>query len=55
MYGYHCCHENATMLSLCIVFVVDVAVNDTKVFSFAVEIHGFPLHFCRATKYFEFL
>jgi hypothetical protein len=36
-------------------FVVYVAVNNTKVFSFAVEMHGFLLHRCRAAKYIEML
>ena len=47
-----CCHGNATIRSLLIVIVVDVAVNTIKVFSVAVAME---MHHCRAVKYFVLL
>lgn len=36
----HCCNENATKCSIVIVSGVNVAVNNTKVFSVATEIQN---------------
>jgi hypothetical protein len=49
----NCCHGNATICSLFIVVGVDVAVNNTKLLSIAMEVQkmGSPLHCCQATKY----
>jgi hypothetical protein len=48
-----CCHGNATILSPSVVFRVDVAVNNVKMFSVAVEIQ--QKYCCLATKYFVLL
>jgi len=47
-----CCHGNATVRSILIVIVIDVAVNTIKVFSVAVAME---MHRCRSAKYFVLL
>jgi len=48
-----CCHGNATILSTSVVFSVDVAVNNIKMFSVAMEMQ--QKYCCLATKYFVLL
>jgi len=51
-----CCRGNETLPSLFVVFGIDVAVNNIKVFSLPWKWNsGFPLLCCRATKYFVLL
>ena len=52
----NCCSKDATMHSVCIVGNIQVAVNNIKPLSGAMErTNGFPLHCCRDTKYFLLL
>jgi hypothetical protein len=52
----HCCQGYGTIRSFFIVVGVDVAVNNAKVFSVAMDMRQWvPLHFYRATKYFVLL